>query len=176
MLPGIAGVAGFNAGSVAPAADNVLRSPNNMTSNTLPSPFVASASTEYDSNSRAWKAFDGSTADYPTGSYYSTGGLNAAWVQIQLDAARWLASYKITNRGNVTDASPKDWTLQGSNNGSTWTTVDTQTGINWASTSLEKTFTIASGSRGSYSYWKLDVTAVQVAASGVGISEIKYYT
>jgi hypothetical protein len=53
-----------------------------------------------------------------------------AWLQIQLASAVVLSSYRI-QAGLATASSassPAAWTMQGSNNGSTWTTIDTQAG------------------------------------------------
>jgi hypothetical protein len=58
------------------------------------------------------------------------------------------------------------WNFQGSNNGSTWTTIDTQTGISWSSVGQIKTFTIASPA--SYRYYNFTVVGFAGFRAGVG--------
>lgn len=91
--------------------------PSNMTSNSLPSPYVASANTEYSSTFAAWKAFDNDP-----NSYWSTTNGTATNNYIQLDVGsgnsvnpNWLG-YLIINYSGF-DRSPHGVTLYGSNTG-----------------------------------------------------------
>ena len=52
---------------------------------------------------------------------------------------------------------PKDWQFQGSNDGSTWTTLDTQSNQAFAQRFELKTYAIANP--GFYRYYRLNVTA-----------------
>jgi hypothetical protein len=82
-----------------------------MTSNILPDPFVAYASTQYDDGWAAWKAFQGTT----TTAWATAGGLKAGWLLLQLDAARVIDNYIIKAHPSYYTLAPKDFTLQGSN-------------------------------------------------------------
>ena len=118
--------------------------PSNMTSDKAPSPYVASASSEV---SPAWNAFDG-----VAGSYW-VGASGICWLQINLGSASTVGSYSLYSNGG---GAPLNWTLQGSANGSTWTVVDTETGVSaWNNDSL--TFTLSSPA--TYQYWRLNITA-----------------
>ena len=54
-------------------------------------------------------------------------GTLTGWIQIDLGSAQALQSYSVCSAGDSTNIYPNDWTLQGSNDGSTWTTVSTVT-------------------------------------------------
>lgn len=68
------------------------------------------------------KAFDNS--DY---SKYLTFH-NSVWIQFQFeDGNKYpLSSYSITSANDYPERDPRDWQLLGSNNGSSWVTIDTQ--------------------------------------------------
>jgi hypothetical protein len=51
------------------------------------------------------------------------------------------AEYSLREEFGTTNAW-KDWTLEWSNDGVTWTNFDTQSGITWASVPLTKTFSV----------------------------------
>lgn len=89
-----------------------------MTANNLPSGHVASASSEYDATFAAWKAFDGTTAAWNT-TIPQTGPW---WVQRQLPSAITIAAFRV--RFGVGNAN--EFLFQGSNDGSTWTTLHSQ--------------------------------------------------
>jgi hypothetical protein len=68
---------------------------------------------------------------------------------------------------------PMDFTLKGSNNDSTWNTLDTQTGINWIdNTNQMKTFTLGATSS-VYRYFLLDITDNDGAAGYLAIGELE---
>jgi len=50
------------------------------------------------------------------------------WIAAQLDAPRTVDQYALTSGNDEPGRDPADWQLQGSNDGSSWTTVDSQTG------------------------------------------------
>ena len=49
------------------------------------------------------------------------------WVGYKLTTPRAVSSYSLTSANDYPGRDPKNWTLQGSNDGSTWTDVDTRT-------------------------------------------------
>lgn len=86
-------------------------------------------------------------------------------------------SYSITiiNSSNypstINGSYPKNWTLQGSNNNSTWDTLDTQSNINFGTTVTLK-FNINSSK--SYRYYKLNITNTSVS-NQLSIAQIHLY-
>ena len=129
-----------------------------MTSNTAPSG-VCSASSSYGSTP-PWTAFTGSNPNDGNGGHgWITNGTSTGWLRYQFPSAVTALGYAIrpwwcdTYPGRT----PKTWTFQGSNDGTTWTTLDTQT--NWASANSSDWATFTVGSPGSYLYYQLNVSA-----------------
>lgn len=99
------------------------------------------------------KAFDGNT---------STKWLifaNSGWIAYHFgnNAAYTTTSYSITSANDFPARDPKSWSLQGSNNGLNWTTLDTRTNQTFGSRYLTKTFTFMNTT--AYKYYRLNVTA-----------------
>ena len=87
----------------------------NMTSNTAPSPLVASASNE-ESGLSAWEGFNNSNSGWAT----QTSAGVPQWLQIDLGSGNDIAptSFSITeNSETPSTAAPKDFTLSGSDDG-----------------------------------------------------------
>ena len=78
------------------------------------------------------------------------------WLQYQLAASTTAVTYTLTSGGDAAERDPKNWVLTGSNDGATWTELDTQTNQTWADADrkVKKSFTIKTP--GSYSYYRLD--------------------
>ena len=112
-----------------------------MTSATTPSPLVASSSSNLSGNNREWRAFD----DAVMGGgflWYASGGA-PAWLKIDLGSGNAITptSFKITGP-DTSNRAPQDFTFQGSNNDSAWTTLKTVTGATSWGVSEERTYTI----------------------------------
>ena len=138
-----------------------------MTSNTAPSG-VASADNELTGDYAAWKAMDDTNADAL--SWYATGGF-PHWVQYQFTSAKVIRRYTITSR-NIGEASmshPIAWTFQGSNNGSDWTTLDTQTSQDFAQAE-KKTYSFSNPN--SYTYYRVTFSSGS-HASDVAVGELE---
>ena len=109
------------AGQVSVSATNAIPT---MTSNTAPSG-IASADSFFNSDYSAWKAMDKSNTDYFG---WLTGGTFPHWLQYTFTSGKTITSYSVTSRNYPGwMVSPTAWKLQGSNNGSSWTDLDTQT-------------------------------------------------
>ena len=93
-----------------------------MTSNSLPTGNEASASSNNAGNPSAeYYAFDGATTVWA-----SVGNTVPAWIKRKTPSAVTLYSYAIT--ANADNEAPQAWTLQGSNDDSSWTDIDTRSG------------------------------------------------
>lgn len=145
-----------------------------MTSNTAPSPFVVSGTAP--GFGTLYTAFNKVNGDQellwnPPGS--------AVTLQMQLDTSYYLASYSVQSRNSATAEaynlqSPKDWTFQGSNDGSAWTTLDTQTGITGWTQAQTRTFTITNPAQ--WSYFKLVFTANGGSVNWLAVNEVRVYS
>lgn len=88
--------------------------------------------------------------------------------------ASWaIAQLKMTaiNGGDSTYM-PRDFTIQGSNNNSDWTTLSTQSGLTWSAGEI-KTFSFVNKTK--YRYIKLNITANNQALPYIMIAEIEAF-
>ena len=137
-----------------------------MTSATTPSPYVVSADSVYTSSYTDWHALNGKVTTAPLEANYrwlSGSGVFPHWWQLDFGSgnAKRVTHYKIWFT-DTTDTygtqMPATWTLQGSNDGSNFTTLDTVTGYNYR--------TMGSGwqefvvdTPGTYRYYRLVISA-----------------
>jgi len=110
----------------------------------------------------------GTTANFFDNNIWVSGGSNAwttgMYAGVQLLAVDTVGSYRITADYLNSNWAPQAWTLDWSDDGSTWTTADTQTGqINWYNLE-ERTFTVG-GTPGNHLYWRIKTTAVNIGTS-----------
>ena len=70
------------------------------------------------------KAFDGKSAS----KWFAGNGVTTGWIAYQFagSTSHTVTSYAITSANDMPARDPFDWQLQGSNDGTTWTTVDTR--------------------------------------------------
>jgi hypothetical protein len=74
-----------------------------------------------------WECFDGVT-NSATSYWLSNASTSSGEIVIQLDDTYPVYSYDVGS-GPTVARMPRDWTFEGSNNGSSWTVLDTQTGV-----------------------------------------------
>jgi hypothetical protein len=143
-----------------------------MTSGTAPSPYVASSSGAYDVYT-VYHIFDGVLA----GNYYwlSESSFGPWWVKLDLGAGntKKLGSYKITVQGTPT-AGPAAWTMQGSNDDSTWDTLDTVSGEAAWSANESRTYT-CDVTTTAYRYFRLWITATGSYGTRTVMDELYLY-
>jgi hypothetical protein len=122
-----------------------------MTSNTTPSG-IASASS-FHTGLPPWYAFN------PSQEGWITDSTNTGWLQYEFPVAKTLSSYTITpwSADTFPARSPTAWQFQGSNNGSTWATLDSHSSYSSWVINTPTTFTVSSP--GSYLYYRLNITA-----------------
>jgi F5/8 type C domain len=153
---------------LAAAAAGPLLSPNNMTANNLPAPYVALASNEY-----ANPTFAAFQAFAPTGDWSTTGISLPQWIQIDLGTAKTVASYSMTTRSDGLFRQWIDWTLSGGPDGVAWTMVDTRTGVATVGAGVMRLFTLSTPQ--TYRYWRWTVTASGFDGFGADVGELALY-
>ena len=107
------------------------------------SPAAEGPSCAFDGNSQTkWLTFHG-----------------AAWLQIAFPAggSYTATSYTITSANDADNRDPKDWIVQGSNDGEIFVDLDTRTNEDFTERFQTKTYTIAKP--GNYRYYRLNITA-----------------
>ncbi|MDQ0392178.1 hypothetical protein [Labrys monachus] len=126
-----------------------------MTSNTAPSGTVTASGTYAGA---AWHVFDGD----PNSVWISSDA--SAWIGYQFAAARVIVGYSIKSGFSITVNDPNDlgslnapksWTFEGSNDGTTWVTLDSQFGqTSW---SFGETRSYLFTNTTAYAYYRLSL-------------------
>jgi hypothetical protein len=141
-----------------------------MTSANAPSG-VASASSVLNSGLEAWQAFDKTTVSETT--FYASGNAGAPqWLQYDFVSAKSdINGYSLSNRtaspyhlAPTQDAqgqAPSEWTFAGSDDGVTFTTLDTRSTVTWDSQGMTKTYTLSAPA--SYRMYRWTWTQVPVS-------------
>ncbi|MBN1412032.1 MAG: carbohydrate-binding protein [Spirochaetales bacterium] len=80
----------------------------------------------------------------------------SGWVQFQANASYMVTQYTITSANDAAERDPYTWTFQGSTNGSTWVTLDSRSGEDFANRFQKNTYSFANTS--SYNYYRLNMT------------------
>ena len=137
---------------------------------------VVAASSEINGGESARMVFDDDiNTKWLTAGGQTTGTLTYDFVDDQTFA---LDGYSITSANDAPDRSPNDWTFEGSDNGTTWTVLDTRTGegfdpnigVLW--TTFEKKNYSFSNST-AYKMYRLNVTANSGSGNLMGLSEME---
>ncbi|MBB4689067.1 ThuA domain-containing protein [Amycolatopsis jiangsuensis] len=79
------------------------------------------------------------------------------WVAYQMSAPITVNSYTLVSGNDYAGRDPKDWTLQGSDDGTTWTDLDTRTGETFADRQQTRTFPVTGAK--AYAHYRLNITA-----------------
>jgi len=92
------------------------------------------------------------------------------WLRYDFGAnnAQVVKRYTI-NSADVATRDPKDWQFQGSQDGSTWTTLDTRSGQTFTIPMAQNTYNI--GNTTAYRYYRINITANN-GATGVAIGDL----
>jgi hypothetical protein len=113
---------------------------------------VASASDENGPNETAAQAFDGNI---------NTKWLmfeNTGWLEYDLGSSpAAVTQYNISSASDWPTRDPQSWQFQGSNNGSSWTTLDTQTSQSFSGALTTNDYPISNTT--AYRYYRLNITA-----------------
>jgi hypothetical protein len=116
---------------------------------------IASASTEFSTTYAAWEAFDNVTANYWKTTTVGVAPCTLVYQWFNWTFAKAITQYTITS--NAATDSPKTWKFQGSNDGTTWTDLDTQTDITVWGINEKKTYSFANTTV--YMNYRLSISA-----------------
>lgn len=141
-----------------------------MTADSMPSGYVASASSSAGAGYEAYRAFDSAYSPTTNGWMTAAGEFNGA-LTIALPAPMGISRYIIIPSG-TSGTPPKDFTLEGSTDGTNWTVLDAQTGIvDWTAGSNEFGLNITKLA-GMYSQFRLNVSAGVTADTALSIRQL----
>ena len=130
---------GLGASELFPRAGTVMTANTTVVSGGT---YIASASSN---NAQAYFAFNGAL----NGGNWWLSGATTGWMQLQIPTARVMQSVAIQFPNVPLQHSPASLTIEGSNNGSSWTTLATASGLTWVADE-SKSFTITDTAAYSY--------------------------
>ncbi|MEI7065999.1 discoidin domain-containing protein [Dickeya chrysanthemi] len=120
-----------------------------------------------DPNWYGWKVFDGGIVG--DNNRWSSQGAVPQWISVAFNESKTIDSYFIVARQNFSlGGVPTDWELQGSNDGTTWVTLDQRSNVSFAPNE-KKTFNI---NKATYKNFRIYVTAVNNSLALVTITEL----
>jgi|GEM_PF-5673892 len=144
-----------------------------MTSDNTPSG-RAFASSVYAGSYAAWKAFN--QIDDLEGFCSRNGDGNKGYLGYEFTQPKLILKYAIRSGTNNLKYLPKDWTFEGSDDGTNWTVLDTQTGQLWTTANTEIEYMVSSP--GTFKQYRLNWTdnAYGSATSAyTSVNEFKLY-
>ena len=140
-----------------------------MTSNTVPSGIVTCNSIRGASED-CFEAFDN---DLSTQWHNNGPEVAPYFIQYQFPSGQMINKYSLQTNGSFSYAWWTNWSLQGSNNGSTWTVLDTRSGVDAIVDANKHTFRFTNNT--SYTYYKFVINNT-TGDSYVAASEIELGT
>jgi hypothetical protein len=111
--------------------------------------------------------------DNTTSTKWLTGFTPTGWIQFQFpnNQQNTITRYSIASANDVPERDPRNWTLDGSNDGSSWTVVDTQVDQSWSARFQRREF--ACSNPNAYNYYRLTITLNNGASNLTGFSEME---
>jgi hypothetical protein len=100
---------------------------------------------------------------------------STGWVQYDFGSGipKTITRYSVGSAIDVPERDPRDWEFQGSNDGTTWTTLDTQSGQTFSTRFEMKTYPVARPT--AYRYYRLNITANN-GAKGLHVAEFGLFS
>ena len=106
--------------------------------------------------------------------WFTANNVTSGWLQYSFAFEKCIKKYCLKLRGYSTadDSAPKDWTFEGSNDGSNWTILDTRTNESGWSVYEERSYEFSNTSN--YLYYRINITANN-GSTFTGIAEMEMY-
>ncbi len=99
------------------------------------------------------------------------GSSNPSWIQIELPNQELVNKLAIVSANDDFGRDPEDFNLQGSNDGSSWVTLSSWTGITWEQRLQRKEFTFSNAS--SFRFFRLNITKNDEGVDMTQLAEIE---
>lgn len=144
-----------------------------MTSSTTPSPYEVTSSSEHASGLLNYMAFDGNTSTIWCAAELSTGYNELpCWLQFDFGSQTPISSFKMLARNGQESQTPSSFEIQGTNDGVTYDTIKSYTGLTSWSSSSYKTFDL--GTIYNYKAYRFYFTTSNNSGKAVAFSEINF--
>lgn len=154
---------------VVSAVNSLGESGNSSQVSAIPTAVVISASSENPPNETAAKAFDGLTST----KWFNANEGSTGWLAYYFGGpAKIVIRYDITSANDVPGRDPKNWQFQGSQDGTTWATLDTRTGETFPNRFQTHQYSITNLT--SYTHYRLNITANNGDSSGLQLAELAF--
>lgn len=89
------------------------------------------------------------------------GSFSTVWAMLEFATPQTTGAYTMTSANDAPDRDPKDWTIEGSNNGTDWVVLDKRVDQNFGSRFLTVKYTFSN--QDAYKFYRLYVTATHGA-------------
>ncbi|WP_258564891.1 GH92 family glycosyl hydrolase [Streptomyces sp. WELS2] len=98
----------------------------------------------------------------------------SGWAEFDLDKPVTLRTYALTSANDYAERDPRDWTLEGSADGTHWTTLDTRSGETFSERYLTKSYDLAEPAV--YQHFRLEVTRNNGAPDILQLADVQFST
>lgn len=95
-----------------------------------------------------------------------------AWAEFDLVEPVKVVTYALTSADDHDERDPKDWTLQGSEDGKTWTDLDTRTGQTFSERFQTKSYDFTADK--AYQHFRLDITKNNGAPDATQLADVQF--
>jgi hypothetical protein len=147
----------YSGSYVAPTLTSGVFSPTNMTSYNSNFPMWVDATGAFAGNDEAYELFNTANGGGPSGIWVLNGTSGWVFLDTMYPTGETLASYTVTSSNANLPRTPMTWTLQGSNDNQTWTTVDTRTSETAWSASETRSYSVVGAA--AYRSFRFNFTA-----------------
>lgn len=95
-----------------------------------------------------------------------------AWVEFDLAEPVKVVTYALTSADDHDERDPKDWTLQGSEDGKSWTDLDSRTGQTFSERFQTKSYDFTTDK--AYQHFRLDITKNNGAGDATQLADVQF--
>lgn len=167
------GVTNYKLPNLTPAIHSYISKLPEMTAHNTPTPYVATASSEYDSRYQAYMAFNSQQGDAGY-CWHSKGNEPIVWLQIDYGSPVKINAFRLRARSTYSgwaNQMPTSFKLQGSNDGVNFTTIKEYSGIAYGGTKYETEFLLDNDVE--YRYYKLTDMVAQTSVA-ICFNKVEY--
>ncbi|WP_078622659.1 MULTISPECIES: GH92 family glycosyl hydrolase [unclassified Streptomyces] len=96
----------------------------------------------------------------------------SAWAEFDLTEPVKVVTYALTSADDHDERDPRDWTLQGSEDGESWTDLDTRTGQTFSERFQTKSYDFTADQ--AYQHFRLDITKNNGATDATQLADVQF--